>query len=104
MLTFRTSVIFCVLYVSDIYLLANIFLKYSDAYCLFRFYYKFIVNGQWRHSSASPAERDERGNVNNVIVIGDTASVKPSVQQQKKVSTFSFLSRIFILCFFGQEL
>lgn len=62
-----------------------------------RYYYKFVVNGQWRHSTASPAERDERGNVNNVIVIGDTASVKPSVQQQKKVSAFSF-GKDFILC------
>lgn len=51
-----------------------------------RYYYKFIVNGQWRHSTSSPAERDDSGNVNNVIVIGDTASVRPSVQQQQKVS------------------
>lgn len=53
-----------------------------------RYYYKYITNGQWRHSTSSPAERDERGNVNNVIVIGDTASVRPSVQPQKKVSPF----------------
>ncbi|KAM3761449.1 hypothetical protein ACB098_01G269100 [Castanea mollissima] len=49
-----------------------------------KYYYKFIINGQWRHSTSSPAERDERGNLNNVIVIGDIASVWPSVQQQKK--------------------
>uniref|UniRef100_A0A9I9CXR6 Phosphoglucan phosphatase LSF1, chloroplastic n=2 Tax=Cucumis melo TaxID=3656 RepID=A0A9I9CXR6_CUCME len=49
-----------------------------------KYYYKYITNGQWRHSTSSPAERDERGNVNNVIVIGDTASVRPSVQPQKK--------------------
>ncbi|XP_062010128.1 phosphoglucan phosphatase LSF1, chloroplastic isoform X2 [Rosa rugosa] len=49
-----------------------------------KYYYKFIVNGQWRHSTSSPAERDDSGNVNNVIVIGDTASVRPSVQQQQK--------------------
>ncbi|KAM5581657.1 hypothetical protein ABKV19_010748 [Rosa sericea] len=49
-----------------------------------KYYYKFIVNGQWRHSTSSPAERDNSGNVNNVIVIGDTASVRPSVQQQQK--------------------
>ncbi|XP_020538425.1 phosphoglucan phosphatase LSF1, chloroplastic isoform X2 [Jatropha curcas] len=49
-----------------------------------KYYYKYIVNGQWRHSTASPIERDERGNVNNVIVIGDTASVRPSIQQQVK--------------------
>ncbi|XP_004306346.1 PREDICTED: phosphoglucan phosphatase LSF1, chloroplastic [Fragaria vesca subsp. vesca] len=49
-----------------------------------KYYYKFIVNDQWRHSTSSPAERDDSGNVNNVIIIGDTASVRPSVQQQKK--------------------
>ncbi|XP_057482647.1 phosphoglucan phosphatase LSF1, chloroplastic-like [Actinidia eriantha] len=49
-----------------------------------RYYYKFIISGQWRHSTSSPTERDERGNVNNLIVIGDIASVRPSIQQQKK--------------------
>ncbi|CAM8927631.1 unnamed protein product [Rhodiola kirilowii] len=49
-----------------------------------KYYYKFITNGQWKHSSASPTERDERGNLNNVIVIGDTASVQPSINQPKK--------------------
>ncbi|KAK4603672.1 hypothetical protein RGQ29_012260 [Quercus rubra] len=49
-----------------------------------KYYYKFIINGQWRHSTSSPAERDGSGNLNNVIVIGDIASVRPSVQQQKK--------------------
>ncbi|KAL7140801.1 hypothetical protein ABFS83_08G011300 [Erythranthe nasuta] len=49
-----------------------------------KYYYKYITNGDWRHSTASPIERDDSGNVNNVIVVGDTASVKPSVQQQKK--------------------
>nr|CAN61666.1 hypothetical protein VITISV_037832 [Vitis vinifera] len=51
-----------------------------------KYYYKFITNGQWRHSTASPTERDERANVNNVIVVGDIASVRPSIQQQKKDS------------------
>lgn len=59
-----------------------------DILMAFRYYYKYITNGQWRHSTSSPAERDDRGNVNNVIVIGDTASVRPSVQPQKKVSFF----------------
>ncbi|KAL2532206.1 Phosphoglucan phosphatase LSF1 [Abeliophyllum distichum] len=49
-----------------------------------KFYYKYITNGQWRHSTSSPTERDESGNLNNVIVVGDTASVRPSVQEQKK--------------------
>ncbi|KMS95215.1 hypothetical protein BVRB_010910 isoform A [Beta vulgaris subsp. vulgaris] len=49
-----------------------------------KYYYKYIVNGHWRHSNASPTESDDRGNVNNVIVIGDTASVRPSVRQHKK--------------------
>ncbi|KAI4389094.1 hypothetical protein MLD38_001357 [Melastoma candidum] len=49
-----------------------------------KYFYKYIINGQWRHSTNSPSERDERGNVNNVIVIGDRASVRPNIQQQKK--------------------
>ncbi|MED6120828.1 Phosphoglucan phosphatase lsf1, chloroplastic [Stylosanthes scabra] len=49
-----------------------------------KYYYKFIVNGQWKHSTASPAERDDRGNVNNIIAIGETASIRPSVQHQQK--------------------
>lgn len=48
------------------------------------YYYKFIIGGQWRHSTASPTERDERGNLNNIIVVGDTASVRPTVRQEKK--------------------
>lgn len=75
--------------------------KYKYAFCLlwfnlystyWRYYYKFIINGQWRHSTSSPAERDERGNLNNVIVIGDIASVRPSVQQQKKVCTLCLVT------------
>ncbi|KAL9366980.1 hypothetical protein Peur_038179 [Populus x canadensis] len=49
-----------------------------------KYYYKYIINGQWRHSTASPTERDERGNLNNVAVVGDIASVRPSIKQQKK--------------------
>ncbi|XP_047311683.1 phosphoglucan phosphatase LSF1, chloroplastic [Impatiens glandulifera] len=49
-----------------------------------KYYYKYIINEQWRHSMASPIERDESGNVNNVIVAGDTASIKPVSRQQKK--------------------
>ncbi|KAL5793181.1 hypothetical protein ACOSP7_001775 [Xanthoceras sorbifolium] len=49
-----------------------------------KYYYKFIINGQWRHSTASPIERDDSGNVNNVITVGDTASVRPSIQQHEK--------------------
>lgn len=49
-----------------------------------KYYYKFIVNGQWKHSTSSPAERDDSGNVNNIITIGETASVRPSVQHQQK--------------------
>lgn len=52
----------------------------------FRYYYKYIINGNWRHSTSSPTERDERGNINNVIMIGDTASVRPTIQPQQKVS------------------
>ncbi|KAF8378285.1 hypothetical protein HHK36_029624 [Tetracentron sinense] len=49
-----------------------------------KYYYKFIISGQWRHSTTSPTETDKRGNVNNLIMVGDTASVRPSVQQQTK--------------------
>lgn len=59
----------------------------------FRYYYKFIIGGQWRHSTSLPTETDERGNVNNVIRVGDIARIRSSVpaQQQIKVSFF-FLS------------
>ncbi|XP_071738987.1 phosphoglucan phosphatase LSF1, chloroplastic [Rutidosis leptorrhynchoides] len=49
-----------------------------------KYYYKFIVNGDWRHSPSSPTERDDRGNVNNILEVGDTASVRPSIKQPKK--------------------
>ncbi|TYJ28270.1 hypothetical protein E1A91_A07G247900v1 [Gossypium mustelinum] len=49
-----------------------------------KYYYKYIINGNWRHSTSSPTERDERGNINNVIMIGDTASVRPTIQPQRK--------------------
>ncbi|CAI9111040.1 OLC1v1011173C1 [Oldenlandia corymbosa var. corymbosa] len=49
-----------------------------------KYYYKYVVDGQWRHSTSSPTERDDRGNLNNVIEIGDVASVRPTSQQQKK--------------------
>ncbi|XP_057769353.1 phosphoglucan phosphatase LSF1, chloroplastic-like [Salvia miltiorrhiza] len=49
-----------------------------------KYYYKFITNGDWRHSTSSPTERDQSGNLNNVIVVGDTASVKPTIQSQEK--------------------
>ncbi|KAG0455030.1 hypothetical protein HPP92_024322 [Vanilla planifolia] len=43
-----------------------------------KYTYKFVVGGQWRHSTSLPTERDEHGNVNNVIRIGDVARVRPS--------------------------
>ncbi|XP_044466021.1 phosphoglucan phosphatase LSF1, chloroplastic [Mangifera indica] len=49
-----------------------------------KYYYKFIINGGWRHSTNSPVERDESGNVNNVITVGDIASVRPSMREQMK--------------------
>ncbi|XP_059282031.1 phosphoglucan phosphatase LSF1, chloroplastic isoform X1 [Lycium ferocissimum] len=49
-----------------------------------KYLYKYIISGNWRHSTYSPTERDESGNLNNVIVVGDVASLKPSIQQQKK--------------------
>ncbi|PHU19886.1 Phosphoglucan phosphatase LSF1, chloroplastic, partial [Capsicum chinense] len=49
-----------------------------------KYLYKYIISGNWRHSTTSPTERDERGNLNNVILVGDVAGVRPSIQQQKK--------------------
>ncbi|RLM61016.1 phosphoglucan phosphatase LSF1, chloroplastic [Panicum miliaceum] len=46
-----------------------------------KYYYKFIVGGQWRHSTALPAETDEHGNVNNVIRVGDIAHIRPAPSQ-----------------------
>ncbi|CAN7008798.1 unnamed protein product, partial [Brassica rapa subsp. trilocularis] len=49
-----------------------------------RYYYKYIINGDWRHSIISPTERDDRGNTNNIIVVGDVANVMPTIQQPRK--------------------
>ncbi|KAK9117152.1 hypothetical protein Sjap_016099 [Stephania japonica] len=51
-----------------------------------KYRYKFIINGQWRHSTVSPTETDESGNINNVIILGSKASVRPSFQPQPKDS------------------
>ncbi|CAF2125023.1 unnamed protein product, partial [Brassica rapa subsp. narinosa] len=50
-----------------------------------KYYYKYIINGDWRHSIISPTERDDRGNTNNIIVVGDVANVMPTIQQPRKV-------------------
>lgn len=62
------------------------FVVYEVLYLFIRYLYKYIISGNWRHSANSPTERDERGNLNNVIVVGDVASVRPLIPQQKKVS------------------
>ncbi|CAH8385686.1 unnamed protein product [Eruca vesicaria subsp. sativa] len=49
-----------------------------------KYYYKYIINGDWRHSTTSPTERDDRGNTNNIIVVGDVANVRPTIQQPRK--------------------
>ncbi|KAF5769954.1 putative Dual specificity protein phosphatase [Helianthus annuus] len=49
-----------------------------------KYYYKFIVNGDWRHSTSSPTERDDRGNLNNILEVGGIANVRPSIPQPKK--------------------
>ncbi|VVA96062.1 unnamed protein product [Arabis nemorensis] len=49
-----------------------------------KYYYKYIINGDWRHSTSSPTERDDRGNTNNIIVVGDVANVRPTIQQPRK--------------------
>ncbi|KAH7280317.1 hypothetical protein KP509_37G061000 [Ceratopteris richardii] len=44
-----------------------------------KYYYKFIVGGQWRHSHSLPTEVDKWGNVNNVIHIGGVATTNFNV-------------------------
>ncbi|CAN7009588.1 unnamed protein product, partial [Brassica rapa subsp. trilocularis] len=39
--------------------------------------------GDWRHSTTSPTERDDRGNTKNIIVVGDVANVRPTIQQPR---------------------
>ncbi|XP_062195189.1 phosphoglucan phosphatase LSF1, chloroplastic-like isoform X2 [Phragmites australis] len=46
-----------------------------------KYYYKFIVGGQWRHSTSLPTETDEHRNVNNVIRVGDIAQIRPAPSQ-----------------------
>ncbi|KAI5020744.1 hypothetical protein ZWY2020_045632 [Hordeum vulgare] len=46
-----------------------------------KYYYKFIVGGNWRHSTSLPSETDEHGNVNNVIRVGDIARIRPAPSQ-----------------------
>ncbi|KAG9449955.1 hypothetical protein H6P81_009920 [Aristolochia fimbriata] len=50
-----------------------------------KYYYKFIVGGQWKHSSSLPTETDERGNVNNVIRVGDIARIRSSVPTYQQI-------------------
>ncbi|CAN1182796.1 Phosphoglucan phosphatase LSF1, chloroplastic [Linum perenne] len=49
-----------------------------------KYYYKYIINGDWRHSTYSPTERDESGNLNNVLVLGEPASIRHTVKQNQK--------------------
>lgn len=61
-----------------------------------KYNYKFIVGGQWRHSTILPTETDQWGNVNNVIWIGDVASVKfesPAQQKVKDPTTIKVIER-----------
>ncbi|XP_006844991.2 phosphoglucan phosphatase LSF1, chloroplastic isoform X1 [Amborella trichopoda] len=48
-----------------------------------KYSYKFIVGGQWRHSTSLPTETDQTGNVNNVIRVGEVASVRPASPNQQ---------------------
>ncbi|KAI3724886.1 hypothetical protein L1987_64654 [Smallanthus sonchifolius] len=38
--------------------------------------YKFLVNRDWRHSTSSPIERDDRGNLNSILEVGGIANVR----------------------------
>lgn len=43
-------------------------------WCKCRYMYKFIVGGHWRHSHNLPIDKDQWGNTNNVIQIGNVAT------------------------------
>lgn len=61
-----------------------------------KYNYKFIVGGQWRHSTTLPSETDQWGNVNNVIWIGDVASAKfdsPRRQNVKDPTVIKVIER-----------
>lgn len=62
-----------------------------------RYYYKYIINGDWRHSTTSPTERDDRGNTNNIIVVGDVANVRPTIQQPRKVKYLHYELVVFLI-------
>ncbi|CAN6809271.1 unnamed protein product [Brassica oleracea] len=53
-------------------------------FCNTSIYILLQVNSDWRHSTTSPTERDDRGNTNNIIVVGDVANVMPNIQQPRK--------------------
>ncbi|XP_020267921.1 phosphoglucan phosphatase LSF1, chloroplastic isoform X2 [Asparagus officinalis] len=58
-----------------------------------KYNYKFIVGGQWRHSSGLPTETDEHGNVNNVIRVGDVARIKPAPTQLQDPTVVKVIER-----------
>ncbi|XVF14100.1 hypothetical protein REPUB_Repub09cG0028100 [Reevesia pubescens] len=43
-----------------------------------------LLMGTGGTQTSSPTEKDENWNINNVIMIGDTASVRPKIQPQQK--------------------
>ncbi|XP_077253658.1 phosphoglucan phosphatase LSF1, chloroplastic isoform X2 [Tasmannia lanceolata] len=61
-----------------------------------KYYYKFIVGGQWRHSTTLPTETDERGNINNIIRVGDIARIRfsfPTQHQTKDPTVVKVIER-----------
>jgi len=44
--------------------------------------YKFIVDGEWLHDPSRPSREDEKGNVNNVILVGEHGVIKPEEEPE----------------------
>eukprot|EP00250_Pteridium_aquilinum_P014980 c22313_g2_i1 orf=278-2104(-) len=61
-----------------------------------KYYYKFIVGGQWRHSHNLPTETDRWGNVNNVIHVGGVATTNlnaPARSNLKDLNNIKVIER-----------
>ncbi|MCO5603432.1 hypothetical protein L7F22_057582 [Adiantum nelumboides] len=59
-----------------------------------KYYFKFIVEGQWRHSHSLPTEVDRWGNVNNVIDIGGVASTDFTPPTRSNMKAFNSIKVI----------
>jgi len=49
--------------------------------------YKFIVDGEWLHDPSRPSQKDEKGNVNNVILVGEHGVIRPEEGEEQQGCT-----------------